>query len=177
MENSVGQLTWDSWINATACVSHTVLSWVSQYVTDLNTQKKQLSRGGRVLPYKRLMGMCRWMESHFHDWIEYNGVAFSIVPRVGSHIFGFFGVRQFFILTVSKRTRIFVYCRWKVKCSSFNQKNGSIHKKKKVTNSGSRKLHICPKVTKLGSIIGHRIDYNGVGALRGQRISWFEREL
>ena len=33
---------------------------------------------------------------------------------------------------------------------------------------GSRKLHICPKGTKMGSIIGHRIDYNGVGALRGQ---------
>ena len=33
-------------------------------------------RGG-VLPYKRLMGMCRWMGSHFHDWSDYNGVAFS----------------------------------------------------------------------------------------------------
>ena len=31
-----------------------------------------------VLPDKRLMGMCRWMGSHFHDWIDYNGVAFSI---------------------------------------------------------------------------------------------------
>ena len=29
-------------------------------------------RGG-VLPYKRLVGMCRWMGSHFHDWIDYNG--------------------------------------------------------------------------------------------------------
>ena len=27
---------------------------------------------------------------------------------MGSHIFGFFGVRQFFIFTVSKRTRMFV---------------------------------------------------------------------
>ena len=26
--------------------------------------------GGRVLPYKRLMGMCRWMWSHFHDRID-----------------------------------------------------------------------------------------------------------
>ena len=34
--------------------------------------------GGGVLPDKRLMGMCRWMGSHFHDWIDYNGVAFSI---------------------------------------------------------------------------------------------------
>ena len=26
----------------------------------------------------RLMGrLCRWMGSHFHDWIEYSGVAFS----------------------------------------------------------------------------------------------------
>ena len=30
-----------------------------------------------------------------------------------------------------------------------------------MTKLGSRKLHICPKVTKMGSIIGHRIDYNG----------------
>ena len=35
---------------------------------------------------------------------------------------------------------------------------------------GSRKLHICPVTnSKVGSIIGHRIDFNGVGALRGRR--------
>ena len=34
-------------------------------------------RGGG-LPYNRLMGMCRWMGSHFHDWNDHNGVAFSI---------------------------------------------------------------------------------------------------
>ena len=34
--------------------------------------------GGGVLPCKRLMGMCRWMGSHFHDWIDYNGVAFLV---------------------------------------------------------------------------------------------------
>ena len=33
--------------------------------------------GGGVLPYRRLMGMCRWMGSHFHDWIDYNWFAFS----------------------------------------------------------------------------------------------------
>ena len=33
---------------------------------------------GEVLPYKRLRGMCPWMGSHFHNWINYNGVAFSI---------------------------------------------------------------------------------------------------
>ena len=31
-------------------------------------------QGGGVLPYKRLMGMCRWTGSHFHDWSDYNGV-------------------------------------------------------------------------------------------------------
>ena len=53
----------------------------------------------------------------------------------------------------------------KSKCSLFNIRY--IHKYK-VTKLWSRKWHICPKVTKIGSIIGHRIDYNGVGALRGQ---------
>ena len=33
--------------------------------------------GGGGLRYKRLMGMCRWMGLHFHDWIDYGGVAFS----------------------------------------------------------------------------------------------------
>ena len=48
--------------------------------------------GGGVLPYKRLIGMCRWMGSHFHDWIDYNGVAFSIeFTRMASLIFGFWG--------------------------------------------------------------------------------------
>ena len=32
---------------------------------------------GTSLYHKRLIGMCRWMRSHFHDLIDYNGVAFS----------------------------------------------------------------------------------------------------
>ena len=36
-------------------------------------------RGGEgVLPSERLMGMCCWMVSHFHDWIEYDWAAFLI---------------------------------------------------------------------------------------------------
>ena len=34
--------------------------------------------GGKLLPNKRPMGMCRWMGSHFHEWFDYKGVAFSI---------------------------------------------------------------------------------------------------
>ena len=40
--------------------------------------------------------------------------------------------------------------------------------KLKVTKVGSLKLNL-PKVTKMGSIIGHKIDYKEVGVLRGQR--------
>ena len=49
------------------------------------------------------------MGSHFHHWIDYNGVTyFNRVTRMGLHIFRVFRVRQFFIFMVSKRTRMFV---------------------------------------------------------------------
>ena len=48
--------------------------------------------GGGVLPYKRLMGMCCWMWSHFHDWIDCNGVTFLVVLLEWGHTFsGFLG--------------------------------------------------------------------------------------
>ena len=51
---------------------HSVVSWDVKLL-----ERFKISRGGGgVLPYKRLMGMCRWMGSHFHDWIDYNRVAF-----------------------------------------------------------------------------------------------------
>ena len=46
---------------------------------------------GRVLPYKGLMGMCRWMGLHFHDWIDYNGVVFSIDVLEWGRTFSDFG--------------------------------------------------------------------------------------
>ena len=52
--------------------------------------------GGGVLPSSRVMGMCRWMGSHFHDWIDYYGVAFFVrVTRMRSFIFRIFGVGKF----------------------------------------------------------------------------------
>ena len=36
-----------------------------------------------VLPYKRLMRMCPWIGSHFHNWVP--------LTIMGSHIFGFLG--------------------------------------------------------------------------------------
>ena len=43
--------------------------------------------GGGLLPCKRPIGMCRWMGSHFHDWIDNNGVAFSIELLEWGHTF------------------------------------------------------------------------------------------
>ena len=78
-------------------------------------------RRGVLLPYKRLMGMCCWMGSHFHNWIDYNGVAFLIeLLEWGRTFSDFWGVRQFFIFTVSKRT-------YQTVCSV----DGSIHKNRK----------------------------------------------
>ena len=50
---------------------------------------------GGVLPSKRLLGMCRWIGSHFHNWTDYNGVTFSGVTIMGSQIFGILGIRKF----------------------------------------------------------------------------------
>ena len=59
--------------------------------------------------------MCRWMGSHFHYWCDYNGVAFSIELPEWGRTFSDFGVRQFFIFTVSKRTRMsLLYVKSKV---------------------------------------------------------------
>ena len=43
--------------------------------------------------------MCHWMGSHFHDRLDYNGVAFLIganrFTRMGLHICGISGVSKF----------------------------------------------------------------------------------
>ena len=48
-------------------------------------------RGGGALPSNGLLGICRWMGSHFHDSTDHKGVAFSSilnrVTRMGSHFF------------------------------------------------------------------------------------------
>ena len=49
---------------------------------------------------------------------------------MGSHIFGFLGVRQFFMFTVSKHTRMFVL-QMKSKVFFIQPKNGSINKNRK----------------------------------------------
>ena len=56
-----------------------------------------------ALPSNRLMGMCRWMGSHFQDWIDYNGVAFSTELLEWGRIFsGQFWGRDILASTCSK---------------------------------------------------------------------------
>ena len=54
--------------------------------------------------------MCRWMGSHFHDWIAYNRVAFSIeLLEWDSRYLDFWPeVRKFCTFTFSKLARMFV---------------------------------------------------------------------
>ena len=41
---------------------------------------------------KRLMGMCCWIGSHFHNWTDYNGVTFLVeLLEWGRKFFGFLG--------------------------------------------------------------------------------------
>ena len=73
------------------CPSHCAcrnIECTSKYLCVLSL-RSMAARGGGLLPYKRLMGMCRWMGSHFHKWIDY----FKRVTRMGSRIFLFLGVR------------------------------------------------------------------------------------
>ena len=48
--------------------------------------------GRGVLPSKRLLRMCRWIGSHFHNWVGYNGVTFLVeLLEWGCTFSGFLG--------------------------------------------------------------------------------------
>lgn len=69
-------------------------------------QRTQWDRGG-LLPINRLISMCHWMGSNFHDWIDYNGVAFSIeITRMGSLIFWSLRVANFWQVAGFKNGKI-----------------------------------------------------------------------
>ena len=126
---------------------------------------QQTFRGG-VLPSIRLTAMCCWMESRFHGWIDNNGVAFSLEFLQWDPTFSGFGGsgRQGF-----KNGKSFYSIKFNQCVNSF-QSDLVKRLKQKVTKLDS-KNYIFPKVTKMGSIFGHRIDFKGVGVLRGQRQS------
>ena len=50
------------------------------------------AREGGGLPSKRLLGMYRWMGSHFYNWTDYNGVTFLVeLLEWGRKFSGFLG--------------------------------------------------------------------------------------
>ena len=56
--------------------------------------KEIIVLGRPALPHKRLIEMCHWMGSHFHDWIDHNGVCiFNRVTRMGFTFSDFWGKR------------------------------------------------------------------------------------
>ena len=66
--------------------------------------------------------MCHWMGSHFHDWIDYNGVAFSIeLLECGRTFSDFWGEdsSSYLRFVLQMKSNVFF----------FQSKNGSIHKK------------------------------------------------
>ena len=90
---------------------------------------------------KRLMGMCHWMGSLWHNWIDSNaGCILSRNTGIAS---------QFFWDLEGKK----ILVRKDLKMGRFAVKNSCIGQ----------------KLSKMGSIIGHKIDFNVVGVLRGQR--------
>ena len=91
------------------------------------SQSLSVSRGyksfpGEVIPYKGLMGMWRWMGLHFHLWIDYNRVAFSMESLEWGRTFSeFWGKKSSSHLRLANVPQC-LYCRWKVKYSLFSIK-------------------------------------------------------
>ena len=75
------------------------------------------------------------MGSHFHDWANYNGITFSRglleSGRTFSNFFFWGGGEDSFSYLRLANVPECLYRRRKVKCSSFNLKNGSIRKNRK----------------------------------------------
>ena len=66
---------------------------------------------------------------------------FNRVTRMGSHMADFLGKDSSSYLRLAHVPEC-LYCRWKVKCSTFSLKNGSIHKNRKWLSSGIAKITV-----------------------------------
>ena len=133
--------------------------------------------GEGVTPLQGLIGMCSWMGSHFHDWSDFNGVAFSIDLLEWGSKFSDFGGRWGFKMgrfSVKKSescclSNLAISSHWPHYIPPLETtliRSGCINRK---WLSKDRENDIFQKETKMGSITGQKIDYNGVGALGGQR--------
>ena len=103
------------------------------------------------------MGMCRWMGPHFHYWIDYNGIAFSVEllewgQDLGGRIFwqvGSLGIKKYRMICGTKiRVKYVFFIHFNKFVNPFYNdivkriyKVGALFNKQKVTMLGSRNLH------------------------------------
>ena len=109
------------------------------------------------------MGMCRWMGSHFHNWVDCNGVAFPTeflidILEWGRKFVGIFGVRKFWLVgfkngkicgkkscyrkSCSVVDLIFTSCITFCFETTIKGRNIRFMHNQKVTKLGSLKLHL-----------------------------------
>ena len=120
-----------------------------------------ISRG--VLPSKRLLGMCRWMGSHFHNLTDYNGVTFLVeLLEWGRKFSGFLGCENSGKHGFKNRK----IRSWKMVPAVvliFNSRltlYSVLKSQWHLPKSDWDGVYIWPQ---------NRIEYNGVAVLRGQR--------
>ena len=76
---------------------------------------------------------------------------------MGSHIFRISGIRQFCMVSKNRKIRSY---KWVPAVVLIYNSRLTLNSILEITTL--KTLTICQKVTKMGSIIGHRIDYNRV---------------
>ena len=112
-------------------------------------------KGSGGIPDNGLLGMCRWMGSHFHDLTDCNGVVFSnlLISARPQRQTNVRGCRIFCIVSFSQGFSKEIL-KWGRTFSGFKSKNV-----------------ICPRVTKMGVYCWSQnrpeINYNWVGVLTG----------
>ena len=68
--NTLPNIDWNNQDHVSSLTAHKLRFYLKQHNLQVSGGKATLVARvpWGVLPYKRLMGMCRWMGSHFHDW-------------------------------------------------------------------------------------------------------------
>ena len=85
---------------------------------------------------------------------------------MGPHIFGIWGIRKFRLVGILK-WKDFYFINFNQCVNSFQYELVKRLYEVELL-SWDRENYIFPKVTKMGSIFGRRLDYDGEGVLRGQ---------
>ena len=76
-------------------------------IDEINFRRKSPGGGGGYSLIRGYWGCAAGWGRIFTTGLTIKGRIFNRVARMGSHIFGFLGVRRFFTFMVSKRTRMF----------------------------------------------------------------------